>query len=110
MEILLVTPISHTHYVIPPIGLGYLATAARKNGFNDIAICDCLKEKHNWESFAKVIKDTQPKLVGFQVFSYDAASANQSLALVKQINPHLGHTQKLPIPQDGLVRRLAQGR
>jgi anaerobic magnesium-protoporphyrin IX monomethyl ester cyclase len=89
LEILLIVPISHTHYVIPPIGLGYLATAARINGFIDIAIYDCLKEKHGWESFIKVIKEAQPKLVGIQVFSYDVASVNKSLSLIKQIDHNI---------------------
>ena len=87
MEILLVTPISHTHYVIPPIGLGYLATAARQNGFNDIAILDCIKEQHSFEDFKAFIEKEQPKLVGFQVFSYDVVNTNKCLSIIKEVNP-----------------------
>ena len=87
MDVLLVTPISHTHYVIPPIGLGYLATAARRADFNDISICDCLKEGHTWESLAEFLKKAQSRLVGIQVFSYELGSVNRLLKLLKELNP-----------------------
>ena len=37
-------PISRSHYVVSPLGLGYLATSLRKAGFDRIKILDSVKE------------------------------------------------------------------
>ena len=87
MQILLVTPISDTHYVVPPIGLGYLASALRKNGFTDVGVLDCIKEKYNFKDFENFIKKEKPEVVGFQVFSFDFARVKRSIGIVKRINP-----------------------
>ena len=42
-KIVLVVPISHTHYLVPPTGLGYLATALRQSDFTNITILDCVR-------------------------------------------------------------------
>lgn len=87
MDLLLVIPISHTHYVVPPIGLGYLATALRKCGFSDISLLDCVKEQFSYARLRQYLKAQKPKIVGFQVFSYDFASVIKSIDIVKQENP-----------------------
>src|SRR3972149_9616505 len=87
MQILLVTPISNTHYVVPPIGLGYLASALRKNGFSDISILDCIKEKFSFKDFENFIRKEKPKIVGFQVFSFDFGRVKQSIEIVRKSNP-----------------------
>ena len=50
MKVLLVRPISETHIISPPVGLGYLATALRK-GNHQVEILDCVKEKMNFRKF-----------------------------------------------------------
>lgn len=85
--ILLTVPISHTHYVVPPIGLGYLSTALKRSGFKNIHILDCVKEKLDFVSFAFNIKQIQPKVIGFQVFSYDFLSVKKSIEIVKKTSP-----------------------
>lgn len=87
MEILLVTPMSHTHYVVPPVGLGYLATALRQSGFNDIAILDCVKENYNLLDFKNYISENQPRVIGFQVFSCDFINVLNCVELVREVNP-----------------------
>jgi hypothetical protein len=44
MKVLFVRPISDPHVIIPPIGLGYLATSLKKAG-HSVSILDCVKEK-----------------------------------------------------------------
>jgi len=87
MHIVLVVPVSHTHYVVPPIGLGYLATALRAKGFHEITILDSLKEKLSHDGLHERIVKLKPDIVGFQVFSYDFESVRKSIALLKKSLP-----------------------
>lgn len=92
MRILLVKPVRPVEVVlncIPPLGLGYLATALRNEGFADITILDCVKEGLDYPSFKKKIKKYRPDVVGFQVFSQDLPSLEKSLKIVKNINPEV---------------------
>jgi anaerobic magnesium-protoporphyrin IX monomethyl ester cyclase len=88
-KIVLVVPLSRTHYVVPPIGLGYLATALRNKGFNDIVILDCLKEKLGLKGLQKRLVQLEPAVVGFQLFSYDFPFVVKSIAMVKELFPGL---------------------
>lgn len=90
MKILLVRPVTSKEKalnVIPPIGLGYLATAARKAGFSDVLILDCVREKFDFKAFAREIRRVSPDVIGFQVFSHDLYSLHESLKIVKIIKP-----------------------
>ncbi|RMF93120.1 MAG: radical SAM protein [Candidatus Schekmanbacteria bacterium] len=87
MKILLVTPISDTHYVVPPIGLGYLASSLRKNGFPEVSILDCIKENMDYEKFREYIKSEVPDIVGFQIFSCDFSNTLKQIRIVKEENP-----------------------
>lgn len=92
MRILLVRPVTakkKSLNVIPPIGLGYLATAAREAGFSDVLILDCVREKFNFEAFAEKIRQVSPDVIGFQVFSHDISSLQESLKIVKIIKPNV---------------------
>ena len=84
--ILLVVPISHTHYVMPPIGLGYLAAALRRGGFDEVVILDCVKEGLSFNGFRGFLERIKPRIVGFQIFSYDFDSVVKSIEIVKQLN------------------------
>lgn len=90
MKILLVKPVTPKGLVlnvVPPIGLGYLATALRRKGSQDVLILDCVKEGLDLAGFAAKIKEIRPDLVGFQVFSHDLTSLAESLKIVKKIKP-----------------------
>ncbi len=86
-KIVLVVPFSRTHYVVPPIGLGYLATALRNKGFNDIVILDCLKEKLDLKGLQKRLVQLEPAVVGFQLYSYDFPFVKKSIEMVKESLP-----------------------
>lgn len=86
MDILLVFPFSRTHYSVPPLGLGYLATAARRDGF-DVHILDCTRDRLDSDGFRRRILESRPRMVGFQTFSYDFHTVRQALAVVKEIDP-----------------------
>lgn len=84
MKILLVKPISKTHYNVPPLGLGYLASALIKQGF-DVEILDCVKERLNSKKFGRFIESSKPDAMGLQIFSCDLENAKTCLDLAKQI-------------------------
>jgi anaerobic magnesium-protoporphyrin IX monomethyl ester cyclase len=86
-KIVLAVPFSRTHYVVPPIGLGYLATALRNKGFNDIVILDCLKEKLDLKGLQKRLVQLEPAVVGFQLYSYDFPFVKKSVEMVKESLP-----------------------
>ena len=86
-KILLVVPITHTHYVTPPIGLGYLAAALRQNKFSNIYILDCLKEGVSYDKLRQYFKELKAYLVGFQVFSSNLDSVIKSIDILKQECP-----------------------
>lgn len=86
-KIVLILPISHTHYVVPPIGLGYLASALRRNGFSNVFILDCIKERLSYNGLREYLQKCKPEIVGFQVFSYDFDSVVKSIDLVKEVSP-----------------------
>ncbi len=86
-KIVLVVPISHTHYVVPPIGLGYLATALRQSNFTNITILDCVKERLSFNDLSERFKKLKPKIVGFQMFSYDFSSVVRSIKILNQVSP-----------------------
>lgn len=71
VEIALVQPHCDSHYVVPPIGLGYLATALRSRGFSNIRIVDCIREDLPLGPFIDHIADIKPRIIGFQCFSSD---------------------------------------
>ncbi len=92
MKILLVKPVVPKNFVlncIPPLGLGYLATALRQAGINQVNILDCVKDNLSYEDFQKKVKRFKPDVVGFSVFSHDLTSLKKSLEITKRINPKI---------------------
>ncbi|MGC8657788.1 MAG: B12-binding domain-containing radical SAM protein [Desulfomonilaceae bacterium] len=86
-DFVFVVPVGKSHYVVPPVGLGYLATALRREGFNDVAIVDSIKEKLDGPRFINRIKELSPRVIGFQVFSSDFSSVKQLSRMAKEVLP-----------------------
>ncbi|MBF0431651.1 MAG: B12-binding domain-containing radical SAM protein [Fibrobacteria bacterium] len=100
--IVLIVPPGHSHYVVPPIGLGYLASSLRHHGFSKIHIIDCLKENFSSSQLIHQLKALNPAIIGFQVFSSDYTSVMQCIKEIKNQNfpaaliaggPHVTATQ-----------------
>lgn len=87
VALLLVVPIGKSHYIVPPVGLGYLATALRKSGFDNVAILDSIKETLDVRKFRERIKILKPKIIGFQVFSSDFSSVRTCSRIIKEVLP-----------------------
>jgi radical SAM superfamily enzyme YgiQ (UPF0313 family) len=90
MKVLLVRPVDKQIEKIetwPPLGLGYLATALRKN--HSVEILDCPRQKITYEQFDTYVRQSKPDVVGFSLISLSLISTKKSASIVKQINPKI---------------------
>lgn len=86
MNILLIRPNSEADELIPPFGLGYLASAARGGG-HDVEILDGLKEDLNLESLEKILKNKKYDAVGIQVFTCHIETVKKYIQVIKKVLP-----------------------
>lgn len=87
-RVLLIYPNSPTHYVVPPIGLGYLASALRRTGF-DVGILDGIKEKLDLAKLEEAVKRLKPDIIGIQVFSCDAHTVRDYVSKIREIDKNI---------------------
>jgi len=89
MNILLVRPYNKESLtVVPPLGLGYLATSLRKNGYK-VKILDCVKEKIKPEDFVPILRKGKPDVLGLTVYSSDLVITKKYLGEVKKLNKNI---------------------
>jgi len=69
LNILLVKPYNLSDHIQPPLGLGYLATALRKN--HKVHLLDCIKTGIKPEHLENYITRGSYNAVGFQCYTYD---------------------------------------
>jgi len=69
MKVLLVKPYNLTDHIQPSLGLGYLASAIRKD--HKVEILDCIKERIKPSAFGGVLDNAKPDVVGIQCYTYD---------------------------------------
>lgn len=75
-------------HIQPSLGLGYLATALRKENF-EVLIFDANKEKADIKRLKEKIKEIDPDAVGFQVNTLNIKYVKEGLLAVKTINPKI---------------------
>tara|TARA_B100000315_G_C14566687_1_gene583320 strand:+ start:841 stop:2235 length:1395 start_codon:yes stop_codon:yes gene_type:complete len=87
MRVLLVSPIKDVPLAeAPPMGLGYLATSLKRNGY-DVNILDCSREKMNFDDFKRYISSSNYDVIGFTVFSDALVNVKKSIEIIKKIKP-----------------------
>src|SRR3989338_3294052 len=85
MKVLLVKPISGMHIVLPPIGLGYLASYCQREVPGvDLRILDCHRERYTEERFKRYISEFAPDVIGFTAFTMEINSALRFAFAAKQ--------------------------
>ncbi|MDP2922948.1 MAG: radical SAM protein [Candidatus Omnitrophota bacterium] len=85
MKVLLIKPFNDKAFaIVPPIGLGYLSTALRKQG-HDVLILDCLAKDYNFKQVAISFANYNPDVVGIQVFSDNLLVVKEYLKIFKKI-------------------------
>ena len=110
MKVLLVKPPSDMHVVLPPIGLGYLASSLKKSDASfEVSIVDCLKQGYGVVRFRQYLERAKPDVVGFTAFTMEIASALKCAAAVKDYNPGIitivGGAHVSAAPQEVLGNR-----
>lgn len=83
MKVLLLRPWGTTDEIIPPIGLGYLASSIIAN--NEVRIVDCLKDKIFPENLGPILAWC-PDVVGISLFSKDLLITQKYLAQIKKFS------------------------
>ena len=88
MKVLLVRPVTPEKVVlnvVPPMGLGYLASSLKNSGIA-VDILDCVQRKYSYSQFTGFVKGYKPDVVGFTSFSHDIPSVERSIGIVKGID------------------------
>ncbi|MFH1190135.1 MAG: radical SAM protein [Candidatus Omnitrophota bacterium] len=84
MKVLLVKPFNMSDHIQPSIGLGYLATAVRKE--HDVRLVDCIKDGLTIDKFVSVVKAYNPDVLGLQCYTFDLPFIRQALKMTKAFN------------------------
>jgi anaerobic magnesium-protoporphyrin IX monomethyl ester cyclase len=91
MKVLLVNPITSERGMFaatPNLGLGYLATALRKNDF-DVDIWDGMKKDMTRKKLGERLKKLDYDAIGVQVYTCSVEEAQQTLHFVKSLDPRI---------------------
>ncbi len=87
-RVLLVQPVlkGQLMQATPDLGLGFLATALRRDGY-EVEILDCICKGWSIEDFAAYIKRHEFGMAGFKIFSLDLESARRMICALKEAHP-----------------------
>ncbi len=91
MRVLLVNPITGERSMFaatPNLGLAYLATALRKNKF-EVDLWDGMKKGMTGKMLEERLKRLDYDAIGVQVYTCSVEEAQQTLTLVKSLNPKI---------------------
>ncbi len=91
MKILLINPLTIEDSMVnitPNLGLGYLAAALRNNGF-EVEIWDGVKKGMTKKGLEDRLNIVDYEVVGFQAYTRSVKEVQESLELVKTINPEV---------------------
>lgn len=89
MKVLLVQPGAQKNMimnVVPPLGLGYLASSIRDE--YEVKILDCIKDKIDKEKFEIYLADYDPDVIGFTLYSYNISSVREMVDAIKEKKLH----------------------
>jgi anaerobic magnesium-protoporphyrin IX monomethyl ester cyclase len=85
MKVLLILPQSDSHYLVPPVNLGYLATSLRNHDY-DVKIIDGIKDNLTIMSLKKRLRKINPDVIGITIFSCDVAMTKKYIKVINQFN------------------------
>lgn len=84
LKILLFRPHSKADELIPPFGLGYLATAIRQK--HEVEILDGLKEKMTADKFRDFLSRKKFDVIGLQVFTFHINIVRKYVRVIKEFD------------------------
>jgi len=85
LNVLLFRPYSKADELIPPFGLGYLATALRKN--HNTEILDGIKENMTPDNFKDFLHENKFDVIGIQIFTFHINAAKEYVRVIKELRP-----------------------
>jgi anaerobic magnesium-protoporphyrin IX monomethyl ester cyclase len=91
MKILLINPLTIEDSMVnitPNLGLGYIATSLRENGF-DVEIWDGVKKNMTRQKLEKRLQTADYDVAGFQVYTRSVKEAQEGLNTVKSVDPDI---------------------
>ncbi|MDD5163573.1 MAG: radical SAM protein [Candidatus ainarchaeum sp.] len=86
MKILFMIPIQRAYVIMPPLGLGYLASLSIKKG-HDARLLHCVLEKMTFEKFSEFISKNDFDLIGIQMNTIDVNSVKKHIEIIKKLKP-----------------------
>lgn len=86
VDILLVVPPKSNISVVPPLGLGYLASSLRQQGYK-VKILDFVKQNASLSYTVNTIIKENPRFVGLTILTFNYNKAKELIKFVKQKNP-----------------------
>jgi anaerobic magnesium-protoporphyrin IX monomethyl ester cyclase len=87
LKVLLVTPYQDSQpYLMPNLGLGYLATALLEAG-HEVEYLDCVKERLKREGFRGFVERSDCQMVGIQMFTYNYRNVLDMFEAIKEVRP-----------------------
>ncbi|MCX5677916.1 MAG: radical SAM protein [Candidatus Omnitrophica bacterium] len=84
MKVLLVKPYNQSDHIQPSLGLGYLASAIRKE--HDVMLLDCIKDNLTIDKFVPILKEHNPDILGLQCYTFDLPFIRLALRAAKNLN------------------------
>ncbi len=89
MKVLLINPLTNESGMVnitPNLGLGFIATSLRKNGF-EVDIWDGVKKGMTRKKLKERLKMLDYDVAGFQTYTYSVKLVQEGLKTVKSLNP-----------------------
>ena len=86
MKIMFAIPISSERFrITPDLGLGYLASLARRAG-HQVCLVDCTQEKYNYDDFERRVREYQPDVLALKLYTIDTPHAKEMIHRVRQVS------------------------
>ena len=78
---------SNIHVILPPIGLGYIASYIKsKDPELEVKILDCLNENYGLKEFKDYIMKEKPDIVGMTAFTMEIETVLKCAKIIKETN------------------------
>ncbi len=106
IKIALVKPPQETLEILPPLGLGYLASAVKD--IADISIIDAIRDKLGIKELIEKLKKKNYDVIGFQCFTVDFDNVKVIIKKLKRINPQAIYVLGGPQPTLDPVNTLTE--